>query len=512
MRASALFLTPANELRIGGFELSSTVKDLDSLITMYHVIFKGIDFRDWPPEIAVPSRLMTWDQLKTHPVWSIDAFMIARSMVSLFSSSERMPSEISSFTNICLSSDPRSRPDYRSLLHKSKLFTGLKILEYSESLENLNGRDFDTRELFFSDLLANHPTMSKTFLAYKVLPLLRTHIMTNNAHLTTNAIVLFFTSASNLDRQDYGFLVLPVIKLLFSKDDRHIRLALLDSLSVVAANVEDAFIQEAVYQKYASGFTDSSPGIREATLKASIFLAPKLSSRQLNGELLRFYARLQADPEPGIRANTAICLGYVAKYLDASTRSKILGIALVKTLSDPFGPSRKAGLSEIAKCVEYFDPRDLAKSILPLIVPMMIDDDEEIKSKALQLVLDLVEKIRTFATTSAPPRDHHQTVDSKFKLDEPSSRPSLQLQPTRSTSTSDRTLDHCIAPDANKISFSSPRLETTESREKGESVSTLPGASASICSREPQSKLVVRTSRPMVLRKERFSDQKPEDC
>jgi SCY1-like protein 1 len=42
---------------------------------------------------------------------------------------------------------------------------------------------------------------------------------------------------------------------------------------------------------------------------------PKLNERILNYDLLKHLAKLQTDPEPGIRTNTTICLGKMAKHL-----------------------------------------------------------------------------------------------------------------------------------------------------------------------------------------------------
>jgi SCY1-like protein 1 len=41
----------------------------------------------------------------------------------------------------------------------------------------------------------------------------------------------------------------------------------------------------------------------------------KLSDRIVNGELLKFLARTANDEQPGIRTNTTICLGRIAKNL-----------------------------------------------------------------------------------------------------------------------------------------------------------------------------------------------------
>jgi hypothetical protein len=67
-----------------------------------------------------------------------------------------------------------------------------------------------------------------------------------------------------------------------------------------------------------SGFGDTTPIIREQTLKAVTALAPKLSSKIINNSLLRYLAKLQTDSEPGIRTNTTICLAKLSPYFDES--------------------------------------------------------------------------------------------------------------------------------------------------------------------------------------------------
>ena len=44
----------------------------------------------------------------------------------------------------------------------------------------------------------------------------------------------------------------------------------------------------------------------------------KLGDRVVNGELLKFLARTANDEQPGIRTNTTICLGRIAKNLGPS--------------------------------------------------------------------------------------------------------------------------------------------------------------------------------------------------
>ena len=56
-------------------------------------------------------------------------------------------------------------------------------------------------------------------------------------------------------------------------------------------------------------------------MKAVLTVVPKLSDRVINGELLRHLAKTANDEQPGIRTNTTICLGKIARNLGSSVRS-----------------------------------------------------------------------------------------------------------------------------------------------------------------------------------------------
>lgn len=56
-------------------------------------------------------------------------------------------------------------------------------------------------------------------------------------------------------------------------------------------------------------------------LQSMLLLAPKLNETNLNQELMRHFARLQARDEQGpIRCNTTVCLGKIASYLNAGVK------------------------------------------------------------------------------------------------------------------------------------------------------------------------------------------------
>jgi SCY1-like protein 1 len=83
-----------------------------------------------------------------------------------------------------------------------------------------------------------------------------------------------------------------------------------------------------------TGFTDVAPVVREQTVKAVLTIVPKLSDRIVNGELLRYLAKTANDEQPGIRTNTTICLGKIARYLGANVRTFYMVNSTVSAYDD----------------------------------------------------------------------------------------------------------------------------------------------------------------------------------
>lgn len=61
-------------------------------------------------------------------------------------------------------------------------------------------------------------------------------------------------------------------------------------------------------------------------MKAVLTIIGKLSDRHINGELLKHLAKTQNDEQPGIRTNTTICLGKIARHLGQNVRTYSLPV------------------------------------------------------------------------------------------------------------------------------------------------------------------------------------------
>lgn len=61
-------------------------------------------------------------------------------------------------------------------------------------------------------------------------------------------------------------------------------------------------MNDQIFPQVVHGFLDTNPIIREQTVKSIVHLAPKLNYNNLNVEVLKHFARLQAkDDQGGIR-------------------------------------------------------------------------------------------------------------------------------------------------------------------------------------------------------------------
>jgi len=191
----------------------------------------------------------------------------------------------------------------------------------------------------------------------------------------------------------------------FASPDRSLRRNLLENLPAIVARCDNATVNDKLFPHLADGFEDKSPVLREMTVKAVLTLAPKLKAQTIETEVLKHFARLQLDPEPGIRTNTTICLGKIAEFLTPQTRQKVLAAAFVRALKvkrenvfvvffffpnakskDHFPPSRLAGVMSLNATADLYAVQEIAKKIIPALSHMCIDVDARVREEAFKAI------------------------------------------------------------------------------------------------------------------------------
>lgn len=194
--------------------------------------------------------------------------------------------------------------------------------------------------------------------------------------MTSAILPVAFKLARPLPVADYlAIVVLPAVKL-FANQDRTVRMSLLDALPEFIDKVDTKLVSDQIWPHLQSGFSDTVPVLREATVRSVLQLYPKLSERILNNELLRHLAKMQSDPEASIRTNTCILIGRLAPSLAVTTRRKVLAPAFAKALKDGFVHARLAGLAAFLAIADCFEPEDVATKVLPTIVTVLIDPEK----------------------------------------------------------------------------------------------------------------------------------------
>lgn len=120
-----------------------------------------------------------------------------------------------------------------------------------------------------------------------------------------------------LDDVEYQKKIIPIVVKLFSSTDRATRMRLLQQLHLFIEHLSVAIINDQIFPQICLGFNDTNPAIRENTIRSMVLLAPKLNYNNLNVELMKHFARLQALDEQGmIRTNTTVCIGKIANYIN----------------------------------------------------------------------------------------------------------------------------------------------------------------------------------------------------
>ncbi|EAQ85827.1 hypothetical protein CHGG_07080 [Chaetomium globosum CBS 148.51] len=203
--------------------------------------------------------------------------------------------------------------------------------------------------------------------------------------------------ATKLSSEDFEAKITPVLIRLFGNPDRAIRVCLLDNLPLMIDRLSQRIVNDKIFPQIVTGFTDIAPVVREQTLKSVLTLITKLSDRTINGELLRYLAKTANDEQPGIRTNTTICLGKIAKYLGTSSRGKVLIAAFTRSLRDPFVHARNASLMALAVTSDCFSDEDCAVRIVPAVCPSLIDKEKVIRDQASKTIDVYLAKIKKAA-------------------------------------------------------------------------------------------------------------------
>lgn len=410
----AVFVTPAGDFKLGGFDLITPIgiEDGGGGPTPH---FRKYEAAVCPADFRSPERVSgRYDVLQqSAPLHSVDCYSLALLIEHVYShpgagTGGQVPTPLKKALVRMRNDSPKLRPRLAPLL-RCPVFDN-PYVKAEMFLDEVMSKPVEEKIMFLQSLpdVLSRGVLNEDVAIHKILPLLVMSLKAtagNEAAMTqdvnrreTLATVplLFQIAESYLAKSPELFQrhITPLVPVLFAINDRGVRGAVLQKISLLEGQLEKSAINASVFEPMCSGFTDSSGPLRELTLKSTIVLVPKLSYANLE-KLVRYLVRLQSDPEASIRTNTVIFIGKIAPNLTEVSRQKLILPAFMRSMKDPFTPCRLSALRAVLSCEKYFTQKDVAEKVLPCVIPHTLDAANDVRTEAFKVVDTLVVGLRT---------------------------------------------------------------------------------------------------------------------
>lgn len=412
----SIFISPSGEWKLGGFELLSNPKD-DAAV-LYNLGGAFPSSYSWSsPEVKKNG----WSELKQYDPAAPDAYSLGLLLHSVFNpnipppetsqpphppptaaSRGAIPTAVFNAYKKLLNPNPKNRLNSKGFLELGMAETGFfaanRLVKVCLGLENFSIESEAEKNALLKTLKESASSFPTEFTTHKVLPSLVSALEFGGASAAT-ILPLVIQFCKNMPPEDYpNTIITPLVKL-FASPDRGTRMALLEQLPEYVDKLDKKTISDKIFPHLQTGFSDTVAVIREATTKSIALIAPKLSDRILNNDLLRLLAKMQMDPEPSIRTNTCILLGRLGPTLGYNTKRKVLVPAFVRALKDSFVHARVAGLMAFMATIECFEVEEIATKVLPNVTFTMVDKEKLVRDQAFKAVELFVKKLEEHAKT-----------------------------------------------------------------------------------------------------------------
>ena len=295
----------------------------------------------------------------------------------------------------CVGANPAKRPnpsDILTRLRKSQGFFKNDLIDIVLFLEELQIKEEADKSRFYSSLPGLLDNCPANVCQNKILPQLINAFEYGNAG--SAILTPVFKIGKDLDTAEYQAKIVPCVVKLFSSNDRNARFKLLSQVENFVEHLSNKIVNDQVFPKIESGFLDSEPLIREKTVIALIHLAPKLNYSNLDEiVVMKHFTRLARDEQGGIRTNTTVCLGKIARYLHPKTRQQCLFACFFRSLKDPFPPSRIAGINAIAATQQFYTVAETGARVLPTLAAVTVDPEKSVRDQAFRVVKGFLGKL-----------------------------------------------------------------------------------------------------------------------
>lgn len=393
----SVFVTLAGEWKLGGFEFL-TAQGTDTANPIPIKILPALEIYD-PPEKKDPVKLKTVTKCSSD-MWGLgcliwEAYDGPLKNQPALKTTDNIPKQLCTLYCELVSANPASRPNPADIITRCRKLGGYfknDLIDTMLFLEEIQIKDKVEKGKFFSTLSSYLDSFPEAVCVHKILPQLLTAFHYGDAG--SFVLAPMFKLGKLLDDADYQKQIVPCVIKLFASNDRTTRSRLLQQLDQFIMHLQNSTVNDQIFPQVVHGFLDTNPIIREQTIKSIVHLSSKLNYNNLNVEVLRHFARLQAkDDQGGIRTNTTVCLGKIAQHLHPQIRQKVLVSAFVRSTRDNFPPARQAGVLALAATQQYFLLAEVANRVLPALCPLTNDPEKQVRDAAFRTIKGFLGKL-----------------------------------------------------------------------------------------------------------------------
>mmetsp|Transcript_3053 Transcript_3053/g.8286 ORF Transcript_3053/g.8286 Transcript_3053/m.8286 type:complete len:822 (-) Transcript_3053:399-2864(-) len=301
----------------------------------------------------------------------------------------------------------KMRPRLQPLLKCPVFDTQYKKLQ--RSLLEITAEPIEQKIIFWQNLgqqlQQQSGLITENVAKYKILPMIIATIQatcSNESMLSQDLyrrevlamlVSLFYIEEHYQDPEKVGMELAPIVAKLFTVPDRGVRSILLNSVVFFTRTLDKNALNSSVFEPLCSGFNDSSPVLREMTLKATQTLVTSLTAPNLE-KLSRYLVRLQSDAETSLRTKAVMFIAKIAPHLSDVARDKMLLPAYARSLKDPFLPCRLSALQSLMQSKPLFTKKDLAVKVMPCIMPLLLDPMKDVREQGFRVVHSFLKEIQ----------------------------------------------------------------------------------------------------------------------
>jgi len=423
---NSIIVNASGDWKLGGLDLLSEYECAGAVPNLWITNPRFVPEKYQDPE----RRSGRWKGGSTR--FSSDVYSFAMTMKDLLGN--RIPSSIEACIQKMLSDSTRRRPSPKRVLKLAKVFKSDPFVATMRELKNWALMESERRAEFFKMLTPLVENFPKSACIHKLLPILLESIRfaenDTDASGASCALAPLLTVGSMIeDPQEFQKNILPPVIRLFASNNRAVRLQLLRHANVVVPKLPQSTMNTKIFDNMRGGFADTVPALREWTIRSMIHVVPLLNDANKE-KLLESFRKLIRDPLPPIRNNVVVCLTRVSKLLPEKTRVRSLLQLYAAATRDPVADVRRASLSGISQIIElipvevciYFcfqlvylltyiiqytcthmhthththDAQIRAKSVLPMVAPMLVDPGDEVRKMAQNVMDKYMKELRKY--------------------------------------------------------------------------------------------------------------------